>query len=177
MQLNLFVYELLALEMCESLTHTAFSAFSQPTKATDVFTKTFILIGNGMILIWAHIEWVLNPLGNIHKNQNKTPLKWIYFYYSMVFVVVVGSFSRCLLLSWVLRLTVDVRFWMSGVVCNLYHPKILATLSYALFWEHLASNGRMNFYAPIDLMTKLRVLNMVDMVSRSVINPSQCGYG
>ena len=31
------------------------------------------------------IEWVLNPLGNIHKNQNKTPLKWIYFYYSMVF--------------------------------------------------------------------------------------------
>lgn len=23
---------------------------------------------------------MLNPLGNIHKNQNRTPLKWIYFY-------------------------------------------------------------------------------------------------
>lgn len=37
-----------------------------------------------MILIWrSQMKWVLNPLGNIHKNQNKTPLKWIYFYCSL----------------------------------------------------------------------------------------------
>lgn len=106
---------------CEYVFSTELSS-AQLTKA-NIFSKTFILIGMG----WFWFELfrsqqqetrmkpkprVLNPLGNIHKNQNKTPLKWIYFYCSMIFSAPLFGRLSCVLYY----------------VCNLYHPKIVCSL-------------------------------------------------
>lgn len=147
MQHDLCVYKLFG--AC----NLALVFFSTRNWRKQTFFEDIYFNRNGMILIWARTtttagrsERVLNPLGNIHKNQNKTPLKWIYFYCSMIF-----SLSRC---------SVDflgIFFgWNVYYVCNLHHPKFSVGF-------RLASNGCMNVQDSIHLMTKLRVLNMLDM--------------